>query len=282
MEKIPQQTYSIKHTTLFTIISTVFFVMFAVLYAPTFGSDEATMETWRQNSDFCIAILCAISFAVIALSRAIMIFSTRGNRITELEYFIWQLCELIVLSLFADLFISLYFHQSYFLLLPRIFAIVVAVAIYPYTIYWLYLERRQSELMLGQAEETIRRLQQGLDSLTPGTINFPDENGAIKLAVGADRVISIESAGNYVTILYDDGGKLARFALRNSLKNIESICQDNDLIRCHRSFFVNIKRIKLLRKDPTGIFAEIDYPGIEDIPISKTYSSQVMHLFSSR
>lgn len=282
MDRLSQQAYNIKSNILFAVVSVLFFLMFAILYAPSFGSSEGTMALWNDHSDLSIPILCAIALVIILLSRLLLIATTRSSPITQFEYLLWQVSELVLISLFSDLFLSILFHKPFFLLLPRILAIVGAIAIYPYTIYWLYIERRQREIQLAEAQTTIANLRQGLEAITPQTINFQDENGIVKLAVTSDRVISIESAGNYVTILYDDDGHLARFPLRNSLKGIEALCQDYDLIRCHRSFFLNIHKVKLLRRDPSGLFAEIDYPGVADIPVSKTYSAEVSHLFSIR
>ena len=86
--------------------------------------------------------------------------------------------------------------------------------------------------------------------------------------------------GNYVTILYEDNGKLVRFALRNTLKAIEGL--SNSLIRTHRSYYVNLHHIKLLQKDTSGVFAEIDIPGVAPIPISKNYAADVAQQFSTQ
>ena len=104
----------------------------------------------------------------------------------------------------------------------------------------------------------------------------------MRLIVSVDRVISIESAGNYVTILYENNGKLMRYSLRNSLKNIESLCVQHSLIRCHRSYYINLLRVKLLRKEADSLYAEIDLPGVDDIPISKSYAADVMQRFGER
>ena len=112
-------------------------------------------------------------------------------------------------------------------------------------------------------------------------IRFADEKGVVKLVVGAERIISLESAGNYVTILYNDDGKLVRYSLRNTLKGIEDNCAANGIVRCHRSFLVNLKKIRIIRHTPQGVFAEMDFPGVENIPVSKTYASELLRLFGN-
>jgi len=282
MQKIPPACYRVRSNIIFTIAVALFFLLFAVLYVPTFGFEASTLARWSGHSDFCIAILSAIVLVAVALSRLLMVVLTRRHHLNEREYFAWQLCELVVVCLFADLFLALYFHQSYFLMLPRTLAIGAAVAVYPYAVYWLLLEYQDRARRLADADATVQRLRQGLDNAASASINFPDENGNIKLAVRADRVIAIESAGNYVTILYEDDESLARFALRNTLKFIDTLCEGTSLARCHRSFFVNIDKIRLLRKDPSGLYAEINVAGVADIPVSKTYASAIMQRFSEK
>ena len=112
-------------------------------------------------------------------------------------------------------------------------------------------------------------------------IRFTDEKGNVKLVVGTDRVICLESAGNYVTVCYDDESKLVRYSLRNTLKGLETIASNNGLVRCHRSYFVNLSHIRTLKRTTQGVFAEIDHPGIEDIPVSKSYASELIRLFGN-
>ena len=91
-----------------------------------------------------------------------------------------------------------------------------------------------------------------------------------------DRVLYIEAAGNYANIVYDDDGKTERFSLRNTLKGIEKLCAENHLVRCHRSYFVNIKRVKFIRRDHEFIYAQMNAEGVPDIPVSKTYAAEVI------
>lgn len=282
MQKIPSACYSITTNVITTIVTALFFLLFSVLYNPDFGFDNATLEAWTPHNDFCIAIISAIILVTLALSRFLLLTLTHRHRLSKREYLVWLMGELVVTCLFADLFLALFFHLSYLMLLPRVLAIGAAIAIYPYVVCWLFIAYQDRTAKLTEAEETIARLRQGIDSLTSARLNFPDENGNIKLAVSADQVIAIESAGNYVTILYEDEDRITRFALRNTLKQIETLCEDTALVRCHRSYLVNIKKIKLLRRDPSGMFAEINASGIDDIPVSKTYANEITQRFSEK
>lgn len=274
--KIPKIVYSLKCNLIFGIGFPIFVLLFAVLYTPSFGSRALADWTQNETSSMSIGIISAIVLLVTGTSRTLMWLTTRKARISEVEYLIWQAAEVIVDCLFTSLYISLLFNQKYFEVLPTTLLVGVAVAIMPYTIYWLFVERYERDLRIAEAQKTIVELRMGLQHGEPNAIKFVDEKGTVRLVVGADKVISIESAGNYVNILYYKSDQLVKFSLRNTLKGIEELCTANDIVRCHRSYFVNLHKIKLIRKEADGFFAELDIEGVDNIPISKLYASDLV------
>lgn len=273
-------TYATKPKTLITevLLTTVFFLLFLVIYNPLFGHRYATEDyaTYKTMQGLVIPIASAILLVVMALSRTAMYFVSRFRAISMWSYFFWLVVEVLITALFIDLFISLLFHEGYFEHLNEVLFGVVMVVIYPYAFFWVLQLYHVSETNNRLYEEQIAELQQGLNRNDPGAIRFADEKGNVKLVVQAQYIYYIESAGNYVTIHYENRGKLTRFALRNTLKGIEQVCIANDLVRCHRSYFINLHKIKLLRKEGENIFAEMDNDDIDDIPVSKTYAGDVM------
>ncbi len=292
--RIPKTIYTPKSSLIFVGGLTLFVMLFAITYTPNYGiSEEATslsdmlsnsepVAEWYRHQGLCLPICCAIVLVVTALSRMLMILLTRTARLREGEYLLWQVGEVIATGLFCNLFLSLYLHLNYFENMPPVILIYISVAIYPYAFYWLLSERMDRDLRIAEAQHTILRLRQRNDEEENGTLRFVDEKGNVKLIVSSERVICIESAGNYVTILYENAGRLTRYSLRNTLKGIEELCQSHRLVRCHRSWFINLDRVRLLRKAPDGVYAEMDAEGVSDIPVSKSYSSEVMQRFAER
>ena len=89
-------------------------------------------------------------------------------------------------------------------------------------------------------------------------------------------------------MVFDDKVMRARLSaevyrsLRNTMKGIEDACSQHSLIRCHRSYYLNLDRVKLLRKAPDGLYAEIDVDGVDDIPVSKSYAATVTQRFAEK
>ncbi len=70
--------------------------------------------------------------------------------------------------------------------------------------------------------------------------------------------------------------------LRCRLKTIEDSFLDSDLVRCHRKFLVNINKVEVLSSEKDGYYLTLDMPGVEPIPVSKTYEESVLNRFNSR
>lgn len=292
--KIPKTIYSIKSTLMFIGGLVLFVLFFSIIYSPDYGLiEDATglsdmgnggtaIMLWYKHQALCLPISCAIVLLTTALSRMVLLLTTHTARIREGDYLLWQLGEVAATALFLDLFLSLYLHLGYLESLPLVMLVYISVAIYPYAFYWLLVERMDRDMRIAEAQRTIVHLRQAGDRSEKGIMRFADDKGDVKLVLSSDHVVSIEAAGNYVTILYDNGGRLKRYSLRNTLKGIEQVCADSPLQRCHRSYYLNLGKVKLLRKTTEGIFAEIDFEGVDDIPVSKSYAAEVMQRFAEK
>ena len=86
--------------------------------------------------------------------------------------------------------------------------------------------------------------------------NFYDEKGELKLSVKPEMLYYLEAADNYVEIHYMNSGKMEKLLIRNTLKNIEWRFRDKDLIRCHRSFIVNVGKVQVLRRKDGEVFLD--------------------------
>ena len=110
-------------------------------------------------------------------------------------------------------------------------------------------------------------------------IHFHDEKGTLRLSIKFSKLYYIEAADNYVNIYYENKGKISRFLLRKSLKSIEDTYKDYPLIRCHRSYIINLEKVKVLKKEKDVTYLDFDYVDINVIPVSKTYSQNIIDIF---
>lgn len=218
---------------------------------------------------------------VVVVSRLIMLHYTRTRDLLVWQFALHVFGEVVFMSLFYTIF-SRYF--------PRIGAerelleIFVQsskntawVLLLPYSILWLLFSWREKNRLL----EKISKTESEPVGVRRNLIAFPDEKGELKISIDQENLLYVDSADNYATIHYLNKSKLSHYLIRNSLKWIEeNLTHETSLVRCHRSFIVNLDKVKVLRKTKDGIFLEMDALNTPDIPVSKTYYQRVVDKFS--
>ncbi len=110
--------------------------------------------------------------------------------------------------------------------------------------------------------------------------NFYDEKGELKLSVKPEMLYYLEAADNYVQIVYISSGKMEKLLIRNTLKNIEWRFRDKELVRCHRSFIVNIAKVQVMRRKEGEVMLDFGEEKIPLIPVSKGYGGRIMERFA--
>jgi hypothetical protein len=84
----------------------------------------------------------------------------------------------------------------------------------------------------------------GIGEQTSNTVQFVAENEKDKLSIAATDLLFVESSDNYCTIVYLKNGQPARPLLRSSLSRLENQLNQTHIVRCHRSFLVNLDRVE--------------------------------------
>lgn len=272
--------YKPKPNLLFCIALPAYSILFVTIINSTLYLYNGWHNSWDNNASLSLLIIAAIELVTVTASRCLFCFTPLPRSLNKNEYIAWLLIEMVVCSLFIGLFLSIFRQTPYLDLLPRIMLSYFCFNFFPYILFWVGMLHFDTSLQLAETEKELEELRKGAERNDAGMVRFCDEKGNTKLVASADRVIALESAGNYVNILYDDNGKLVRYSLRNTLKGVEKVCSSNGLVRCHRSYFVNLNKIKIIRRTAGGVYAEMDVPNANNIPVSKTYAPELLRLFS--
>lgn len=103
-----------------------------------------------------------------------------------------------------------------------------------------------------------------------------------ELNINIDDIQFIESEGNYIICHYETANGPRNQKLRSSLKLIESqFSEHSPLLKTHRAFLVNLKKVKSVNGNAQGLKLEIEGSEIE-IPVSrsqvKTFKSAMKDL----
>lgn len=259
--------------------------MYAFFYL--IGAKPFHLDTFMQITQgqlaFRAAIMASIELVVVLISRLIMLLVRSKRQLNYTGFVIWELMEGVAITMFCALFVWLMDKRTmlYVDLLPKMFLIVCSILVFPYVIVALISENKDKESRIAKNLVTIEKYASGQIGREDSTLPFLDEKKALKLAITANSVLYVEAADNYVNICYMNMDKMIRYPLRNSMRAIEQICEANNIVRCHRSYYVNLRKVSAIQKGPDGLFAELEYTGAPHIPVSTTYSESVTSRFST-
>jgi DNA-binding LytR/AlgR family response regulator len=98
------------------------------------------------------------------------------------------------------------------------------------------------------------------------TFNLPD-------------LLFIEADDNYSTVMWKEAGALQKKLLRVNLKNIESQLDNSFMLRCHRSYIVNVNAISAISGNTNGYKLKINGSDFS-IPVSRPKGKEVMEKIS--
>lgn len=283
-KRIPYSLIKISNSLKIVAFVVVFAFTYILIFSP-YGNGN--FEAIKSQEVFAAhtALVSAIGLIVLLISRLVLYFVCRKREpIKYSGYLLWIIGEILAISIFCNLYAwlvgKLVYHCNigYFGIISDTIIYCVSILVVPYIISTLYFELADKDSVIerfssktGITAEKDEKTQQ---------IAFCDEKGNLRLSVNVSNLFYIEAADNYVNICYKNKERITKFLLRNTLKNIDNLNLSNDLIRCHRSYIVNFQKVSVLKKEKTGLFVEIDDKDISDIPVSKTYTQQVLDKFA--
>lgn len=92
----------------------------------------------------------------------------------------------------------------------------------------------------------------------------------------AEKLLFIEAEKNYITIVELIDGKLHKTLMRLSLVKAQEQIDNDSIVRCHRSYLVNIGKLVKVTGNSQGLKLFMgDKAGL--VPVSRSYKTQVKH-----
>lgn len=281
MHKIPDSYFKGNILACYILLIPMY-AFFFLIGAKPYHLDDF-MQVTQDQLAFRAAIMASIELVVVLISRLSMLLVRSKHQISYTGFILWELMEGLAITMFCALFVWLMDKRTmpYTELLPKMFVVTFSILLFPYVIVALFSELKDRDNTITRNRITIERYATGQIGREDSTLPFIDDKKALKLAVTANAILYLEASDNYVNIFYLNNDKLVRFPLRNSMRGVEQICESNNIVRCHRSYYVNLRKVRAIQRDKDGLFAELTYPAAPHIPVSSTYSETVTGKFST-
>ena len=254
------------------IIATVFVLIYNPLNPPL---------GWSRQ--LYTSLLVGTGFVVLLLSRVVMHFVHKLHALYLWQYVAWGIGEVLLFVFGLTLFAWLLGDGGrFFPLILRVSLDVVGILLVPYIISVLLFLLDEKREEIARLKGIIESQRQNLDSLAGSAalprLNFYDRGGRLAFATRNESLLYIESADNYCNIHYLVEGREETFILHNSMKYFDTWGEESGLLRCHRRYIVNMRNVKLLRKEKDGLTLELAQDA-GTVPVSRTYRDKVVQAF---
>lgn len=252
--------------------SVAFVVAFSFLFLITYHPFSST--TWLGlKSDVLVPTilfyLCSVG--ILLMSKAgLMLYQIR-HTVSVRKYLFWFLGEFVVIAVVYLLFTQHWFESDIpitFRLVARASLCVGMILSIPYLIFGLLASNRAKTEEIDALKLSLKD-----QAAAQGTnlVHFYDFNGVLRISIEVEKIYYIASQDNYVEIRYEMGGKLLNYLLRCRTTRLEKQLESTPLVRCHRSYIVNVDNVTQFKREKANAFLVLSHPEAKRIPVSKSY-----------
>ena len=201
----------------------------------------------------------------------------------EEKWVVWkEIADVLILLLLitcANMFYSkLFFHYLPLTLVGFIamFLIVALIGLIPISFgvmsNYIYQLKKYNQTIIVQPNETIEPKGQPQMPL-----KLMAENEKDTLEIAATDLFFIESSDNYSTVFFTKGNTLQKELLRSSLTRLEGQVQLPNIVRCHRSYIVNLDKVEKVTGNAQGYKLHLQSFELT-VPVARKYSEIVEQL----
>ena len=271
----------------YQLIGTMTFaVLFAVVFLNIYIPFSKT--AWFRLGDSIMflrtLLFVAVSICILIVSRILMYHSKKSYEMTFTGYIFWCIMEILVIAGFytwTTLDIAPPADETHWDIFQRaLISSTISLGI-PYLIAGMYFAiiDKNNTIRLMSYENVVT--DEPIKAEDTQKITLFDNSGALKLSLNLDNLFYIESDDNYIKVWYTDNkGELKQYMLRCRLKTVEESFKGSGLVRCHRKYIVNIKKVSMLHKESDGYVLELSREEIPPISVTKTYTDIVLSHFT--
>ena len=283
-EKLPKYLlgkYQLIGTVTFSVLFAVIFLNIYIPFSHTawFGLGDSVM--------FLITLIFILAAVMVLIASRMLMYRTKKYyEMTYLGYSLWCMMEMVIVcGIYTWFTVNFYSNHE---LPSEIFGrsiLYVAIALgMPYIISGMYFAiiDKNNTIRLMNYENVVTD-EPAKPEAQMQKITLFDNSGALKLSLSPENLYYIESDDNYIKVWYTDSkGDLKQYMLRCRLKTVEESFKGSSLVRCHRKYIVNIRKVSMLRKESDGYVLDLDNESIPPITVTKTYTDSVLSHFTEQ
>ena len=272
--------YQLIGTVTFSVLFAIIFLNLYIPFSETAWFGLGDSITFHQTLSFF-----STSIMILIISRMTMYRFGKRFDITYLSYLLWCAMEILIICLIYTMVtmrLPISAEDTKAVVFSRSLPYVAIAIGIPYLISAMYFAiiDKNNTIRLMNYENVITDEPHKPDA-PKQKITLFDNSGSLKLSLSPENLYYIESDDNYIKVWYTDSkGELKQYMLRCRLKTVEESFKGSGLVRCNRKYIVNIKKVKVLRKESEGYILDLDNEVIPPLPVTKTYTDIILSYFT--
>ena len=268
---MPKYLFSKRFLTLSVVIIFLFSIPFLLIYKPFSATIWLGFKPLRHL--VFTEIFYATAILLMALSKMAMYRFQSKRVLTAGRFILWGLTEYVVIALVYLLLTPAATGNTLQVHLPLVFKASLCVG--------LILALPYGYLSLIAANKALREEYDALKASVEsddmdGKIMLFDYKGDPTIAMDAKSIYYMEAQDNYVQICYESEGRQHKYMLRCPTQKLESAIEGTSLVRCHRSYIVNLSHLDSFQRGHNCATIVVDNPDKKEISVSKSYYKQTL------
>lgn len=251
--------------------------LFFIIFQP-FGLNE-----WKHPHKLWILIGYGAIVSICTAINRLILPSLFPKFFNEEKWVVWkEIADILILLALITctnmIYSRLFFH--YLPLTPlgfiAMFLIVALIGVIPISFgvmsNYIYQLKKYNQTIIVHPAETIKQQEEAIAPLV-----LIAENEKDILEIAASDLLFIESSDNYSTVFYKKDNTLQKELLRSSLTRLEGQISSPGIVRCHRSYIVNLDKVEKVTGNAQGYKLHLQSFDLT-VPVARRYSEMIEQL----
>lgn len=252
----------------------LFVIFFLFLFNPFYNTEHFSIQVFKMLTYGLIAFIILVFFNIVVPLIFKGFFKLECWNIWKTIVF--EMSKLLTIGIANGVFAFYFDNPSDNDNFPYFQAIVLyrtlIISIIPIIVLIFWLERKFYTKYYKKALITDHKLHDVLSEFETGKSikeYFEIDNHKIRI----NNIYFIKSEGNYSTFYFDNEGSNSKVLIRTTLKEVEEQIKLKNIVRCHKSYIVNLEKVSKVEGNARGYLFFIDkisqtIPGSRNLPKS--------------
>lgn len=259
------------------IIFLALYIPFFLLVFQPFGVNNYD-PTHTIRLEFLIAAIVfgVVNFITLFIFEfAVTPYLFKGN--SRLVFAIRMFLELIALSATTFLTYNIFgnFHDWSWISFLGFIRDISLSSIIPISLIFLYYNYKKTKEEKEEYEYLLDLSKN--KSSNKELINLQSDSGKDIISISKDAILYFEAQDNYVAIQYLDSDTSKRELLRTTMRTLEEKLEPYSMVRCHRSFMVNLNNVIKVKGNAHKLNLYVTNSKLP-VPVSRSYVSKIKSL----